>query len=42
MIAVGDGKPTKGPPLVLNIDEQRSRWVSTEKRRQASIALEKE
>lgn len=42
MIAVDDdGKPTKVPPLVLNTEEQRTRWVSAEKRRQASMNLEK-
>ena len=43
MIAVDDhGKPTAVPPLILNTDEQRGRWVSAEKRRAASINLEKE
>jgi acyl-CoA hydrolase len=44
MIAVDDdnGKPTKVPPLVLNTDEQRSRWKSAEKRREANMNLTKE
>jgi acyl-CoA hydrolase len=43
MIAVDDdGKPTKVPELILNTDEQHSRWGSAEKRRNASMNLEKE
>jgi acyl-CoA hydrolase len=43
MIAVDDdGKPTKVPPVILNTAEQRSRWISAEKRRAASINLERE
>jgi acyl-CoA hydrolase len=43
MVAIDDdGKPTRVPPLVLNTEEQRGRWVSAEKRRAASINLEKE
>jgi acyl-CoA hydrolase len=41
MIAVDDdGKPTKVPELILNTDEQRSRWSSAEKRRAATMKLE--
>jgi len=41
MIAVDDdGKPTKVPELILNTDEQRSRWSSAEKRRAATMNLE--
>jgi len=40
MIAVDDdGKPTKVPPLILNTEEQRSRWKSAEKRREMSMEL---
>jgi hypothetical protein len=37
-----DSKPTKVQPLILNTDEQRSRWVSAEKRRAANMNLAKE
>jgi acyl-CoA hydrolase len=43
MIAMDDdSKPTKVQPLILNTDEQRSRWVSAEKRRAANMNLAKE
>lgn len=43
MIAVDDdGKPTEVPKLILNTDEQHSRWVSAEKRRKSTMNLAKD